>query len=131
MSLEVYHRFEDSSYTNIYGIGIFSNDKVEIVVTKTVPGELEVCCVTSRLIKLTIGYVSGVVGGTEVAVVTSVSDNYTALFITGHKEPDFDRDSDANFNYVCEVKTITVSLLLPGPGGYNVASVPRRRQHHE
>lgn len=51
---------------------MFVNDLGEMVVTKHVPGE-EVYNAVTLSIKSTMGYPSGVVGGTEVAVRAKVT----------------------------------------------------------
>lgn len=52
----------------------------------------------ASLIKLTMGYSSGGLGGTEVAVIRSVTVNDAVFFITNSDNFDFDRDSDHAFN---------------------------------
>lgn len=67
-------KFLEGSHTNVYGILIKSNDLLEMVGTKCVSGEDVVCVVYALLIKLTIGYTTGVMGVTEATVRVTVSE---------------------------------------------------------
>lgn len=64
---EVGTLIDDARHANVYGISIYYNDPPEITVTKKIPGEY-VKETKANLIKLTIGYSSGVVGVAEATI---------------------------------------------------------------
>lgn len=87
--------------------------------------------VNTSLIKLTIGYSSGVMGVAEVTVLATVSNDGTTLLITNSDE--FDEGSDSNhiFNKVAKCDANAVVLINSGPGGYDVRSAPKKHQVRE
>lgn len=123
LSCDVGSLLDVAVHTNVYVILMLSGDAVEMCVTCSVPG-VYVDWSTASLIKLAIGYSSGVVGGAEVTPIASVTYCGAALLIVNSDEVGEGRDSDHALKSVCECVTDAVSLNLPGPGGINVSSAP-------
>lgn len=71
------------------------------------------------------------VGVTEVAARASITEKNRAYLITNWKETDLDRDPDHAIDGVRDAKANAVTLNLPGPGGYNVATATRCHEEQE
>lgn len=97
VSEDVETDLKEADHTNAYGILILAGDTLEVKVTKEAPGDYVHESNTS-LIKLTIGYPSGVVGVAELTVSTSVTKNGTAFLITNYEEGDNDENTDHDSN---------------------------------
>lgn len=125
VEVSVWSGSECADHTNVYGMVMLNNDSIEGTVSWWSPGGE---ALFPSLMKGPIGYVSVVVGGTEVASLVSVTGYGSCHGNFGPVE--LTLESGSCFAVEMEVVVANLaSLNLPGPGGNRLLSTPVKRRH--